>query len=91
MHKLHHIVGPLVHASSVHGGAEHSARQAKNMKNGKKDKKWAHSWWGQIEHMSDVDPSVPQNWYQFRCVQHIFWVSPKPLRIGEWQGRQVSP
>ena len=36
MHKLHTICGPLVHASGVHGGAEHSARRAENIENGRK-------------------------------------------------------
>ena len=36
MHKQHTIYGPLVHATGVHGGAEHGARRVKNIKNGKK-------------------------------------------------------
>ena len=36
VHKVQTIFGPLVHASGVHGGAEHSARRAKNIKNGNK-------------------------------------------------------
>ena len=34
VHKLHTMCGPLVHASGVHGGVEHSARRAKNIENG---------------------------------------------------------
>ena len=36
VHKLHTICGPLIHVSGVHGGAEHSARRAENIGNGRK-------------------------------------------------------
>ena len=35
MHKLHTILGPLVNASGLHVGAEHSACRARNIENGK--------------------------------------------------------
>ena len=68
----------------VHGGQ----KMWKIAQNGRK---FAHSWLGQMRHMPDLDQSVPWDWYQVICVQHIFWASPKPLRFWEWQGRQVSP
>ena len=68
----------------VHGGQ----KMWKIAQNGQK---CAHSWVGQMRHMPNLDQSVPEDWYQFICVQHIFWASLKPLRFWEWQGRQVSP
>ena len=68
----------------VHGGQ----KMGKIAQNGRK---CAHSWVGQMRHMPDLDRSVPWDWYQIICVQHIFCASPKPLRFWEWQGRQVSP
>ena len=72
------------------GGADYSARRAENIGNGRK--------WPQMrtlmvrmEHMSHLNQGVLQNLYQSQCVQHTFWVSPRPPWIGEWQGRQVSP
>ena len=44
-----------------------------------------------MEHISDLDRGVFQNWYQVLCVQHTFWASPKPHWIWELQGRQLSP
>ena len=37
--KLHTIFRPLVHASAVHGGAEHSTWRAKDIENGQKQPK----------------------------------------------------
>ena len=45
-------------------------------------RKCAHSWLGQMRHMSDLDRSVLLDWYQVIYVQHIFWASPNSSCFG---------
>ena len=59
----------------VHGGQ----KMWKIAQNGRK---CAHSWLGQMRHMPDLDRSVPWDWYQVSCVQHIFRASPNPSGFG---------
>ena len=81
-HNVHVIYGPLVHASGVHRGLNIVHGGQKMLKIAQNGRKCAHSWLGQMRHMPDLDRSVPEDWYQVICVQHIFWVSPNSSGIG---------
>ena len=59
----------------VHGGQ----KMWKIAQNGQK---CAHSWLGQMMYMPDLDRSVPKDWFQVICVQHIFWASPNSSGFG---------
>ena len=82
IHNTHVIYGPLVHASGVHGGLTIVHGGQKMWKIAQNGRKCAHSVLGQMRHIPDLDRSVPKDWYQVICVQHIFWASPNSSGLG---------
>ena len=91
MHKQHTICSRLIHDSGVHGGAEHGARRAKNLENGRKLQKMRTIMVWQTGYMSDLDQGMLWNWYTFLCVLFTFLASIKPPWILEWWGRLTEP
>ena len=82
VYSTHVIYGPLVHASGVQGWLNMVHGGQKMWKIAQNGRKCAHSWLRQMRHMPDLDRSVPQDWYQVICVQHIFWASPNSSGFG---------
>ena len=64
------------------GGLNILHREQQKWKIAPNGQKCAHSWLGQMRHMPDLDRSVPQDWYQVICVQHIFSASPNASGFG---------
>ena len=64
------------------GGAEHSARRAKNIGNGRILPKARTLMVGANRAHVRLGPECAQNWYQVLCVHHTFWASPNPPEFG---------
>ena len=89
LHRVHIICGPLVNASVAHGGAEHSARRAENIRNGRKWRKMRTLMVGTNGAHVRLGPGCALELVSTPLCPT--YVSLKPPWIWEWQGRQVSP
>ena len=90
-HITHVRYGPLVHASSVRGVAEHGARRAENVENCSKWPKMRTLMVGANEAHARLGPEYAIGLVSsHRCAKYLLGVA-QLLRFWELQGRQVSP